>query len=135
MLKNQNVSSLRDKDMVHVMEISLKQNYQDITAQIQNFNYQNSAVDLLKQQPKQKKQGVASKQGRTGGIHDHDATEENRMGFVFADLQRKVINTWIKKSNSAIRKIQEQTQQHSNQAVGRGGGGPPVDSLSNTVRH
>ena len=39
MLKNQNVSTLRDKDMVHVMEISLKQNYQDITAQIQNFNY------------------------------------------------------------------------------------------------
>ena len=133
MLKNQNVSTLRDKDMVYVMEITLKQSYQDISLQIQNFNYQNSAVDLLKQQPKQKKQGVASKQGRTGGVHDHDAAEENRMGFVFADLQRKVINTWIKKSNSAIRKIQE-TQQNSNQAAGRGGAGPLEDSQSNMAR-
>ena len=49
---------------------------------------------------------MPSKQGRG---HDHDAFEENRMGFVFADLQRKVINMWIKKSNSAIKKLQEES--------------------------
>ena len=61
MLKSQNASNLRDKDMVYVMEISLRWGYNEITQLIANFNYQNyDATPDPKQQPKYKKQNAGT---------------------------------------------------------------------------
>ena len=94
MLKSQNAANLRDKDLIYVMEVTLKQSYHDITHLIQNFTYQTSAMDP-KQQPKQKKLGQGKQATRKAGeICDEEA---DRMGFVFADVNRKTISTWVKK--------------------------------------
>lgn len=99
MLKSQNVTSLSANDTVYVMEIALTQGYQNIMSSIDNF--QNVSVDGSKGGQKKL---VQQPQQKTDFQHADD------VGFVFVDIQMKIIQKWVKKVQAALDAILSEGQ-------------------------
>ena len=91
MLKSGSMAGHAGKETVHLLEISLQESYNRVQQQINNFSCQNfdfKAGAKKTNQPQQKVKDV------------------DEMGFVFADSSKKVVQKWIKRIMTAMKRIQ-----------------------------